>query len=472
MALPIRRIHVFLAQPRNAERVGLASAAFVSGLVAVGYAKLFKLVEQFFVRFVLTHPLWLLGITPACFLMGWWIVNRFAMWAGGSGIPQVMTAMELQEHAATRPLVHRLLGWRVAIVKIASSLLCILGGGVVGREGPTLQVSASIFYLIARRMRRWTSAVAIDSWILAGAAAGMAAAFNTPLGGIVYAIEELASSHFSRVRTTVLSAVLVSGLVSVWLVGSYLYLGYTSVGNVGLAMVPGAVVVGLLGGVIGASFGESIFAFQRFLIRHFRVQRVRTGFVIAFLCAMILVGVGLLDARTLGPGNHLSSEILAGREHAGLATVAGRFVTTLVSYVSGCAGGIFAPSLALGASLGSWLSSWWAGQNAVLLSLLGMIAVLTGVTMCPFTSFVLIVEMTDRHNAIFAMMLAALAAQAGARLITPHSFYEKSKRTIRAALIEGSGHHRRADDVPKASSLEPPGGEAPSGASGGNDEGE
>ncbi|HKW13915.1 MAG TPA: chloride channel protein, partial [Candidatus Krumholzibacteria bacterium] len=194
--------------------------------------------------------------------------------------------------------------------------------------------------------------------------------------------------------------------------------------------------------------GESIFGFQRFLLRHFRVQRVRTGVLIALVCALILAGVGLLDPRALGPGNHLTSEILAGREHIGITTIVARFVTTLVSYVSGCAGGIFAPSLALGASLGSWISSWWVGQNAVLLSLLGMIAVLTGVTLCPFTSFVLILEMTDRHNAIFAMMLTALAAQASAHLITRDSFYEKSKRTIRAALVAGSGHRRRAEDRP------------------------
>jgi H+/Cl- antiporter ClcA len=153
------------------------------------------------------------------------------------------------------------------------------------------------------------------------------------------------------------------------------------------------------------------------------------------VCALILVGVGLLDAHALGPGNRLISEILEGRVHAGIETVASRFVTTLVTYVSGCAGGIFAPSLALGASLGSWLSSWWTAQNVVLMSLLGMIAVLTGVTLCPFTSFVLILEMTDRHNAIFAMMLTALAAQASAHLITRHSFYEKSRRAILTGLI-------------------------------------
>jgi hypothetical protein len=170
----LRRLRIFLAQPRNADRVGLVTAAFVSGLVAVGYAQLFKRVENVFVHVGLAHPLWLLIITPACFVSGWWLVARFAPYAGGSGIPQVMAAMELQESATHRTLIGSLLGVRVAVVKIASSLLCILGGGVAGREGPTLQVSASIFYSIGQRTRAWTSAVALESWILAGAAAGMA----------------------------------------------------------------------------------------------------------------------------------------------------------------------------------------------------------------------------------------------------------------------------------------------------------
>ncbi len=419
--------------------MGLIAAAFVSGLVAVGYARLFKMVENLSVTLLLTHPLWLLGVTPACFLLGWWTVARFAPRAGGSGIPQVMAAMDLHESARWRPAIAALLGVRIAVVKIVSSLLCILGGGVAGREGPTLQVSASIFYTIAKRVRSWTSAVAVESWILAGAAAGMAAAFNTPLGGIVYAIEELASKHFSRVRTTVLSAVLVAGLVSQWLVGSYLYLGYPAVGTVRFGVIPVAIVIGCMGGLIGALFGESIFVVQRFLLRSFRLQRVRAGFLIALVCAFTLVGIGLLDAHALGPGNRLISEILSGREHPGIVTVLSRFVTTLVTYVSGCAGGVFAPSLALGASLGAWISSWWMGQSTVLLALLGMIAVLTGVTFCPFTSFVLIVEMTDHHNAILPMMLTALAAQGSARLVSRHSFYEKSKRAMIYQLRHADG---------------------------------
>jgi H+/Cl- antiporter ClcA len=110
--------------------------------------------------------------------------------------------------------------------------------------------------------------------------------------------------------------------------------------------------------------------------------------------------------------------------------VAVRIVSTGASYVSGAAGGVFAPFLAIGASVGSWVASWWPGTNAVLLALLGMIAVLTGLTRAPFTSFVLILEMTDRHSAIFPMMLTALVAFGAARMAGGLSFYEQTKRLI------------------------------------------
>ncbi len=448
------RLRAFLAQPRNIHRVGLIAAAFVAGLVAVGYSKLYKVVEHLSVETFERHPYWLIAAAPVCFVAGWWLVNRFAPRASGSGIPQVMAAIDLHDARVHPSWISPLLSLRVAAVKIASSLFCVLGGGAVGREGPTVQVSASIFYVLGRRIRNFSPVVALESWMLAGSAAGMAAAFNTPLGGIVYAVEELAGKHFSRVRTTVLSAVLVAGLVSQWLVGSYLYLGFPRIGEVGFAVIPAAFVVGVAGGALGAVFGDVTFRLNVWLRRRISVRHVKTGLAVALLCGVALVALRFLDARALGPGNQLVSEILGGETVASLELIGVRFASTMVSYMSGCGGGIFAPSLAIGASLGSWVASWWSGTNAVLLALLGMIALLTGVTRAPFTSFVLILEMTDRHSAIFPMMLTALVALGSARLVGSASFYELSKR----ALLRELEPSREARE-PKAPPPVPPIGE-------------
>ena len=97
-----------------------------------------------------------------------------------------------------------------------------------------------------------------------------------------------------------------------------------------------------------------------------------------------------------------------------------------MSYASGCAGGIFAPALATGASIGSSVSSLAPQVDPNLLTLVGMIAFLTGLTRTPFTAFVLVLEMTDRHSVIFSMMIAAMAASAAAQLVGAHSLYERA----------------------------------------------
>lgn len=438
-----RRVRVFLAQPRNLRRVGLIVAAFASGLVAVGYAKLFKLAEAASADFVRSHPWWLPVVTPLCFALSWYLVKRLAPGAAGSGIPQVMASIELEEQSLGSAVPGRLLGLRLSAVKVLSSLLCVTGGGTVGREGPTLQLSASVFYAVGTRLSRFTRVVAMETWILAGAAAGLGAAFNTPLGGIVYAIEELASKHFNKVRSSVLTAVLVAGLVSQWLVGSYLYLGFPRVGRTGIEVVPTALLIGLVGGYLGAALGTGLFRATRALRRIGRDRPMRSGLIFAVCSGLVVAGLSILDPRSLGPGNRLVSDILSGATVADAQLALVRIASTGASYLSGCAGGVFAPFLAIGASVGSWISTWWPGANPVLMALLGMIAVLTGLTRAPLTSFVLILEMTDRHSAIFPMMLTALVALGSSRLAGGVSFYEQSKRLI-VDDITNSG-------VPKAS---------------------
>ena len=113
-----------------------------------------------------------------------------------------------------------------------------------------------------------------------------------------------------------------------------------------------------------------------------------------------------------------------------------RFASTVVSYLSGAAAGIFAPSLAIGATLGSIVANWVDSPHANLMVLLGMIAFLTGVTRTPFTAFVLVLEMTDRHSAIFPMMLAAMAASSSAFLIDKRSFYEIMRQRLVSEAME------------------------------------
>ena len=400
-------------------------SAFLTGLCAVGFALAFKVVGAFSTRLQVSHPALFLFFAPLCFLISWWIVHRFAPEAAGSGIPQVMAANELDglNHSER---VTRLLGLRTAGFKVLSALICLLGGGAIGREGPTIQIGAAMFHSVGTRFRRYWPLVNHRTWIVAGGAAGIAAAFNTPLGGLIFAIEELATDHFGQFRSVLISAVILSGLVSQWLLGSYLYLGYPQIEPFAFSFLGLAALTGVLSGLGGALFGKGLYILvtQR--------RRIRSPLVLALVAMTAGVTMATLawamGPSSLGSGTELISDLLFKPGHvASWEWVLTRSTGSMISYLSGSAGGIFAPSLSIGAALGSQLSDWFHSSNANLMVLLGMIGFLTGVTRAPFTSFVLVLEMTDHHSAIFPMMLAALLASAVAKAIDANSFYEHMK---------------------------------------------
>ena len=125
-----------------------------------------------------------------------------------------------------------------------------------------------------------------------------------------------------------------------------------------------------------------------------------------------------------GPGTKLISHILFHGDSASYEMILSRLLSTGLAYLSGTPGGIFSPSLTIGATIGSKLGTLFHSNNVHLLTILGMIGFLTGLTHAPFTSFILVVEMTDRHSAIFPMMVTALVAYGIAKSVEGKSFYE------------------------------------------------
>lgn len=419
-----------LSKRDNFQTIAVCLAAVASGLLSVVYAKLFKLGEGAFLTLATEHREAIFIATPLAFGLSWFAIYYLSPEAGGSGIPQVLAANELEYQTQNQRFIDRLLSIRVLVVKVFTSLICVLGGGAIGREGPTLQISASLFHLFGRKTRQFFPDTASHLWIVSGAAAGLAAAFNTPLGGIVYAIEELGAHHFTRVRNVLLIAIIISGIVAQGILGDYLYIGTPKIFINGWHAFPYAVVVGFCGGLLGALWARVLFAFvqKRSLVK----SKVGLG-SIAVVCGLIMAGLIAYNPLSAGSGVPLINDLLFKDQSADLATIALRLVGTFVSYLSGTAGGIFSPSLAIGASLGSWFTQLFGLTGSHLLILLGMIGFLTGVTRVPFTSFILVLEMTAEHASIFPMMIAALFAILGANLVDPKSFYEHVKERFLAS---------------------------------------
>jgi H+/Cl- antiporter ClcA len=402
-------------------------ASLLTGLVAVGYTRLFALAEQGTASIVHWHKWLLFLVTPACFLLAWWVVRRFAPFARGSGIPQVMASIELAK-PKHNDRVNQLLNLRIVVVKIISSLIMGLGGGVIGREGPTIQVAGSIFRKVNEWLPRWWPKVSKRNMIMTGAAAGLAAAFNTPLGGIVFAVEELTRTHISYFKTALFTAVIIAGLTAQAFLGPYLYLGYPDVTNLSGSIFFGVLLVAIPAGLGGALMASGMLRIFRWKAG-FRVVRQHIWYIVA--CALIIVMAAFfIDERMLGSGKGLMTTALFTPDkynpwYLPLLRITG----SMLSFTTGAAGGVFAPALAAGASIGATISGWLhlAASNSNLLILSGMVGFLTGVTRTPFTSAILVLEMTDRHNLIFHLMLAGMVSSLVAMPVDRHSFYDHLK---------------------------------------------
>lgn len=412
-------------------------AAALTALVSVVFAKAFSFSESLMESWAGPHPAYAFVLIPLTMIASMGLAQIFAPAANGSGIPQLIAALEISKEPNT--LLDKLLSLRVMIVKFLGACICVAGGGVSGREGPMLQISASIFRLVQNYWPKVRAKFDPQSMILAGGAAGLASAFNTPIGGVIFAVEELAKVHISHIRTAVFHAVIIAGLLSQALMGNYLYLSKISLQQYNLSTTLYLAFAAALIGVIGAAFGLLI-------VKAYDVRakmRMKNKFLMTVACGLIVATIFYFTTLdSLGSGRSLITKILT-HPHDPINASLGwaRVLTNYFTYVGGVVGGIFAPSLASGAAFGGWMSSFVPGANPEVWVLAGMVAFLTGVTRTPFTSLVLVLEMTDSHGIILDLMLAGVFAHGAARLIDPISFYEHMAHRIVA------GHSARTGEL-------------------------
>jgi len=402
-------------------------ASVITGLFAVLYTRLFIGAEDI-TAMVMKYHMWLLFVlSPVCFLVAWWLVQKYAPYARGSGIPQVMAAIQVTS-PKTNHLVDKLLGFRIILIKVSSSLIMAIGGGAIGREGPTIQIAASVYKIVYQLLPKWWPKIAKRNMMVTGAAAGLAAAFNTPLGGIVFAIEELTKTHFSYYKTAIFSSVIIAGLSAQALLGPYLYLGYPKLDGLSASIFFGVALVAVLTGILGAGMSKLILFIFAWKAK-FKTAGNHVLFVV--VCSLIMAFLAFfVDKEVLGSGKDImQTTLFTTHKYVHWYTPLLRIGGPLASFTTGAAGGIFAPALGAGASVGSLVASWFkvSDIDTNMLILSGMVGFLTGVTRSPFTSVILVLEMTDRHNVIFHLILAGMVASLVAVLVDKHSLYDHLK---------------------------------------------
>jgi chloride channel protein, CIC family len=396
------------------------SGAVAVALIAIVIAVACEKANTLFHKLVALSPYLPLLVTPLGLVLIFFLTRKFFPGSQGSGIPQTIASLELKEGRTVR---EKLLSMRVAGGKILLTILGVLCGASIGREGPSVQIGAAIMHNLGN-LARFPRHDLEKGLILAGGAAGVAAAFNTPLAGIVFAIEEMSRSFEKHISATILLTVIIAGITSLAIIGDYSYFGHTSDS---LAFGKGWLIViicGVAGGFLGGAFSRMLIDLSTGSVRYVGTWMREKPIHFAAGCGFVLALIGLASGdTTYGSGYSEAKSLLDGN-----ATLPGSYgllkmAATVVSYISGIPGGIMAPTLSAGAGFGANIAHIFTSVPSGAVIIIGMVAYFAGVNQAPITAFVIVMEMIDNHEMVLPLMAASFIANACSRLVCPSPLY-------------------------------------------------
>ena len=353
----------------------------------------------------------------AAALVATWLVRRFAPHASGSGIPHV--EMVLRKEAPLAPYI-------LLPVKFVGGVLAIGSGMALGREGPSVQMGASIAQFVGTVFRRsWPD---LRVLMAAGAGAGLATAFNSPIAGAVFVLEELVQRFEHRMAIAALAASATAIAVARALLGDAPDFAVEPLNHVPAIGQPLFLVLGVIAGLLAVGYNRLLLGSIALVARFDRVPPEWRAAVIGAAVAV----VAWFAPGLVGGGDPITQRTLSGAVVLAFLPVAFliRALLGSASYAAGTPGGLFAPMLVLGAQLGLLCGAWSAALFPSLaippqaFAVVGMAAFFTGVVRAPMTGIVLIIEMTAAFNMLLPMLIACFAAMLVPTLLGDTPIYE------------------------------------------------
>ncbi len=396
-------------------RLVLWSGAIIIGLVSAGFAVACHWASTVNSGLFQKHPLLPFLILPLGLVALRIVTKVISPAAPGSGIPQAMAAARLTSSEAKT----KLLSLKIAISKFVLTFLGHLMGASIGREGPTVQIGSSILFHMGK-YAKFEKADIERGLIVAGGAAGISAAFNTPLAGIVFAIEELSRKFEERMSHLTLITVVIAALVSMAIVGNNFYFGSAGITVPWDVATRAGVIIGIVCGISGGLFSRILIAIRSVMAQYNYMNTIW----VTLLCGFVIASLGYMsEGFVYGTGYTQTFGMLAGETaNVPFYFPIYKIIATMASYLSGIPGGIFAPSLSAGGSIGLVLADFTniIGPAAVTL---GMAAYLSGIVQSPITSFVIVAEMVDDQSMIVPLMVASLVAMLASKVVCPQPLY-------------------------------------------------
>lgn len=398
----------------------LVLGALVIGILAAVIGAVCDYAAHFHKVLVERYPRASLLLMPLGFALCIYIMRRFCRGAQSCGIAQTLTAARDNDPQKK----HHLLSPRILLGKTLALIAGTAVGAPIGRDGPMVQIGASVMHLFyGKRLEDTTEQRRL--LVVAGGSAGIAVAFSAPLAGILFAVEWLCRPLTFSTFKKVLPAIVLSSLAALAALAALGHAGSPAATPLfidAIGELPAIILCGLVGGVIGGVFSRLLIGALRrppAVIANLMGNR---PLFFALFCGIFVALLGIYsDGAVYGAGYDAARGVIDGDDkHYGLAKMAAVFLT----FLSSLPGGLFAPSLAVGAGLGHGLSAMFPVLAPAAASVLVMTAYLSGVTRAPLTSAAIVLPLTAGMGMLLPLLTAALIAGGVARFVCPVPLFE------------------------------------------------
>jgi len=379
----------------------LLLASIASVIVITFFLEVSDYAQHSFKNLIGTDPYLSFIITPIVFVGIVYVAKYYCHYVQGSGIPQLIAATD----SRNKSIREQLLSFRIALGKIGFIFLGMLGGAPIGIEGPSIHIGGSIFYGF-NRFIKLNRKFLIHALIAIGGSAGLIVAFNAPIAGFLFAYEEIGRKL--KKQALILIAIM-SGIVYLFAImyrGDVNYLTNLSTYSLELTLVWQLLPLAILAGVLGGLFSKStLFLINKF-ITHSKLKVITIAVVLGFIVASFNY---LSTGQIAGSGKD-EVLLMLGGTGLGLDFVAMKYFATLTSLASTIPGGLFMPSISIGAGIGSEVANFYTQIDTQVIIIMAMIAYLSAVIRAPLTSVFVILEMTTTlHLLIPGLMIAFIA---------------------------------------------------------------
>ena len=406
-------LHQLPNQPKTYLSLLLASLLAVVAIDFFLYVSDYA--QHIFKSLTSSKPLLSFAITPITFVLIVYIAKYYCHYIQGSGIPQLIAATD----SRNKSIREKLLSFRVAVGKIVFIFLGMLGGAPIGIEGPSIHIGGSIFYGF-NRFIKLKRKLLIHALIAIGGSAGLIIAFNAPIAGFLFAYEEIGRKL--RKQALILIAIM-CGIVCLFAIvyrGSDTYLTDLSSHSIDLVLIWQLLPLAILAGVLGGLFSKTTLYLINKLITHSKFRVITIAIVLGFIVAIF----NYLSAGQIAGSGRDEVLLMLENQTLGLDFVAMKYFATLTSLASTIPGGLFMPSISIGAGIGSEAASFYTQIDTQVIIIMAMIAYLSAVIRAPLTSVFVILEMTATLNLLIPGLIVAFIANFISKQIFKQPIYE------------------------------------------------